>query len=55
MFEPPLLGPYEVVRYKDKDKYVVVLQDDMGQQWDCAASHVVLMHLEETFNKKVRV
>ena len=27
VFEPTPLGPYEVVRYKDKDRYVVELMD----------------------------
>lgn len=43
VFEPMLLGPYEVVRYKDKDKYVVELMDNDGNVWDCAVSHVVYM------------
>lgn len=39
--ESKLVGPFEFVRYKDYDKYAVVLRDDDGREFDCAASHLV--------------
>ena len=30
-FETPLIGPFEFVRYKDKDCYAAILEDDTGK------------------------
>ena len=43
VFDPPLVGPFEFVGYKDEDKYACWLKDDQGAIFDCAASHVVPM------------
>ena len=39
--EPKLVGPFTFVRYKDYDKYAVILKDDDEHEFDCAASHLV--------------
>ena len=44
VFEAPLVGPYEFVDYKDKDKYAAWLKDGDGKVFDCAVSHLVPMY-----------
>ena len=39
--ESKLVGPFEFVRYKDFDKYAVILRDDDGHEFDCSSSHLM--------------
>jgi hypothetical protein len=41
VFDPPLIGPYEFVRYKDEDKYAAILKSKEGTLLDCSVSHLV--------------
>ena len=54
VFEPNLLGPFEVVRYKDAGKYVLELMDNDGSTWECAVSHVVPLQIEDGVDKYSR-
>ena len=44
VLETKLVGPYEYVRYKDRDKYACVLKDENGREFDCSVSHIVLVN-----------
>ena len=39
--ESKFVGPFEFVRYKDKDEYAVILRDTVGREFDCAVTHIV--------------
>ena len=34
--ESALDGPYEFVRYKDKDQYACILRNEKGKEFDCS-------------------
>ena len=52
-FETPLIGPFEFVRYKDKDCYAAILEDDTGRQFDCSVTHLVPVE-ERVDTRRVR-
>jgi hypothetical protein len=39
--ESKLVGPFKFVGYKDRDKYAVWLENDSGDVFDCAVTHLV--------------
>ena len=41
--ESALDGPYEFVKYKDKDQYACMLRNDNGKEFDCSVQHLVLV------------
>ena len=38
-----LVGPFTFVRYKDRDGYSCILEDEDGRHFDCATSHICLV------------
>ena len=54
VFDPPLVGPFEFVKYKDDDRYAVLLRDDNGVIFDASVAHIV-PHMDlDTVTKKRR-
>ena len=53
VLEPYMVGPYKFVRYKDRDKYACILEDDYGKEFDCSVSHIVPLDGRNVKRKKV--
>ena len=45
VFEPPLTGPYEFVRYKQGGR-ACWLKDNEGREFDCSVAHLVPFEIE---------
>lgn len=52
--EPRLVGPFTFIQYKDRDKYVSILETAEGKQFDCSTSQVVLCGNQD-YQKEERV
>ena len=54
VFDPPLIGPFEFIAYKDPDRYACWLQDEHGIMFDCSVAHITPFVERDILHKRRR-